>query len=80
MTNSPLNKKLMIESGHLREEDRKEEAKEDEIDQELKKVDGWIRLNEGAKETRLDDFIAVCFCSLPTNSLTFPSAVEYTAV
>lgn len=54
-------KKLIITaSGDVVEEAKKEVLEEDAIDKELRKVDGWIRLNEGAKERKLNDFIAVC--------------------
>jgi hypothetical protein len=36
-----------------------EEEDEEDIDRELHKVDGWLTLNEGSKEKRLDDFIPV---------------------
>lgn len=52
--------KLMITSGEIRQEKRTEEPLEDAVDQELRKEDGWIRVNEGARVTKVNDFIAVC--------------------
>lgn len=52
-------KKLKIAAtGDLVEVLHREEV-EDDIDCELHKVDGWLILNEGSKEKKLDDFIPV---------------------
>lgn len=47
------------ERGEIVAEEKKEELEEDTLDQELHKVDGWIRLRTETKETKLDDFVAV---------------------
>lgn len=54
-------------------EEQKGELEEDILDQELHKVDGWIRLRTDTKETKLDDFVAVC----PKLNTINPPALEY---
>lgn len=47
------------ERGEIVTEEVKTVVEEDALDVDLYKVDGWIRLREDAKETKLDDFVAV---------------------